>query len=402
MEVFAISAKYPTLLQTWFINYLEGLEQSGHTVKVGSLYDEENPCHPKVFTLKARAEWKGQPFKALLKGSTLYLLKNLLNRATYRYIYNCFKYSASVKEAVKSLLYISVLSIESYDVAHCHSDKAGYLLLPALKTYGKPIIATFHGLPPEGIADLTQAARKQYFNAVDMIVVNTDFARKQLIEITHTATPIKVINQGINIEEFPFYPAIAPDDHHFTVSTVGRLDRLKGHLYAIDAIESLNKVGFNVDYQIIGAGLYKDKIESYIKSRNLGAFVKVIGPLTGPRLIKFLASTQVVLLPSFTEPGAWAETQGIVLQEAQALGKLVIASRSGGIPECIIHGHTGFLVEPQSSESLELTIKYVFKNTAQWRTWQSNARHDVEKRFSLESMSQSLIDMYSHLIGKSS
>lgn len=398
MEILAISAKYPTLLQTWFINYVESLEKLDHRFKIASLYEQDYPFHPKVKSLEAVVNWCGQPRAHLLKRSTLYIIRNLFTALPYKYIYNCFKYSTSLKDTAKAISYISILEVNPPQIAHSHSDRAGYYLLPAIKTLNVPVVATFHGLPPEGVDDISFAAKRKYFNSVNLIVTNTEFSKAQLQTITQTKTPIRVICQGITLADFPYRPTSPPKDKKFVAVTVGRLDRLKGHIYAIDAIRTLKLSGYDIEYHIVGAGLFKDDIQSYIEEKDLRNFIKVLGPLTGRDLIEELDRSHVFVLPSYTEKGRWAETQGIVLQEAQASGKIVIASDSGGISECIVNQQTGFLVEQKSSASIAKALAHILDNTSQWKKWQTNARRDVETRFCSISMARKLEEVYQSLV----
>src|SRR5262249_1926185 len=120
---------------------------------------------------------------------------------------------------------------------------------------------------------------------------------------------------------------------------VARLHEEKGHRFLFDALPALMARTGPVAVLLAGAGPPRPQLGAEVEKRGLGGGVQFLGRRGDiPELIG-LAS--VVVLPSL------AESFGFALLEAMSLGKPVVASTTGGIPEVVADGQTGLLV-PQA------------------------------------------------------
>jgi len=117
--------------------------------------------------------------------------------------------------------------------------------------------------------------------------------------------------------------------------------------------------------------------------------------LTGSRIDipQILNSLDLFVLPSLREPF------GIVIIEAQACGKPVVATSVGGIPEAMKDGETGILVKPKSSEDLANKIIYMIRNEKIRQKMGLNGRKRVERKFSKESMIMKTEALYKKMLG---
>ncbi len=373
------------------------MENSGASVQIVSLFKGAKDYNPKIDQLKPIPTWTAKTGQL---PSTLRLIKfflsNLFKRRLYTYLSSIVRTSSSPKEFLNALLLAPASNLDP-DIIHCHSEKAAYQLLPLLIFYEKPILLTFHGLTPDGVKEISKTQREKLYSHLSLILVNAEFAAKQCRSLLNSDISTKIIRQGIDLNEFPYTPKVLDDNEVPIVLTVGRIDRLKGHVYAVDAILALREQGVKIHYCIVGSGLYEPELRKYIDDHGASDFIVLCGTMTGEHLRKAYKEAHIFLLPSYQEEGTWAETQGIVLQEAQACGNIVIASDSGGIPECIIDGKTGFLVKQKSYESIAEALSYVLDNTSSWNRWQLSARKDVEDNFSLNAMGEKLMVTYHSL-----
>ena len=400
LRLLAVSVKYPTLFQTWFINYLESLELYDLDISVASLFKAEDNIHPKTSSIKTQRVWSakiGLP-QNLLR-CIKYFFTHLFKKSTYNYLSVCFTSDRNLKEALQAVLLLPGISLAP-NIIHCHSEKAAFRLLPLLTYFDVPMFLTFHGLAPEGVSDLSRNKRQTLYKSIDRVFVNTEFAYNQCKGIVDGDFEVEIIPQGINLLDFPYKPKKYSFEKPVKILSVGRLDRLKGYQFAIQAVSNLLKMGVSIEYTIVGEGLYRDKMVEQIKNLHLSDHVEVKGPLLGTELLYMYHSSHVFLLPSIEEPGSWAETQGIVIQEAQASGLLTIATKTGGIPECIVDGETGFLVDQQSPQAIVEKIGYLLKNQDKWPSWQLFARKHVEKRFDYRDMGKRLLSRYEEILSK--
>lgn len=95
------------------------------------------------------------------------------------------------------------------------------------------------------------------------------------------------------------------------------------------------------------------------------------------------ASTDIVVMPS-----QWEETFGLILIEAAANGKPVVATRVGGIPEVVEHGETGFLVERSDIDSMVRYVNLLVNDSELRKRMGLRARAVVEERFTIRPMEQ--------------
>ena len=164
----------------------------------------------------------------------------------------------------------------------------------------------------------------------------------------------------------------------------GRLAAEKGLYTLIDAIKSIK----GVSLKIIGSGPLETDIRSKIDRERLKDVV-LLGPKTGDDLKNEIKKAMFVVLPSI-----WYENNSRCVIEAFALGKPVIGSRLGGIPELVKDLETGLTFEPGNVEDLRMKIEYFINNPGKIIEMGKNARLFVEKKLNAETYYQGLMKIY--------
>jgi len=132
----------------------------------------------------------------------------------------------------------------------------------------------------------------------------------------------------------------------------GRIVPEKGLEVLLDAASKLRHIPF----VIAGEGALKDNLAILARERGLEN-VRFVGFKKGRELEDIIRSCRATLLPSI-----WFENCPLSLLESFALGKPVIASRIGGIPELLQHGWEGFLFEPGNSQDLSEKIEALWRD----------------------------------------
>jgi len=131
--------------------------------------------------------------------------------------------------------------------------------------------------------------------------------------------------------------------------SVGRLIGRKGFDKVIEAMPLILKKLPNTVYFIVGEGLFRKELEKIVKNLNLENAVKFLGSVSDKSLPYFYNLCDILLMPSrFIQARGDVEGFGKVFLEANLYGKPVIGGNSGGVPEAILDGKTGFLVDPES------------------------------------------------------
>jgi len=170
---------------------------------------------------------------------------------------------------------------------------------------------------------------------------------------------------------------------------VGGLDRahaFKGITYLLDAFAHLPDT---THLLIVGDGDLKEKYEAYASRLNIRARTHFLGKLDKKSLIEAYRTTDIFMFPSTSR----AEAFGLAALEAEACGKPVIASDLPGLRTVVLHGQTGFLVQPKSSEALQPVMLRLHEDATLRHKLGAHARTHAET-FSWDAHIDSLIDVY--------
>jgi glycosyltransferase involved in cell wall biosynthesis len=170
----------------------------------------------------------------------------------------------------------------------------------------------------------------------------------------------------------------------------GRLKPIKGIL---TLIESWKKVNTNIKLKVAGEGFLSDKIERIIHEEGL-TNVELIGYKTGMELEDLIKHSSFIIVPS-----ECYENNPLTIIEGYSFGKPVIGSRSGGIPEMVEEGRTGFTFEMGNVEELVKVIESADRSDAGfYESMSKNAREYAERNFTADNHYQGLIRIYEQAI----
>jgi phosphatidyl-myo-inositol dimannoside synthase len=137
------------------------------------------------------------------------------------------------------------------------------------------------------------------------------------------------------------------------ILTVGNLVPRKGHDMVIRALPRLRETIPDVTYLIVGEGPNRSQLEVVAEAVGLRDRVIFAGKIPDPELPEIYALSDVFAMPSREHlENCNVEGFGLVFLEANACGKAVVGGRSGGIPDAIEDGVTGFLVNPNDPDDV--------------------------------------------------
>jgi glycosyltransferase involved in cell wall biosynthesis len=257
----------------------------------------------------------------------------------------------------------------------CESCKAGKYYWTILKQCKKNSI----------IASALAAFESYYqhyrgvFNLIDMFVTPSIFLRNKLIEYGFEPNRILHIPNFIDIENYE--PSYTPGNY---VVYVGRLSCEKGIYNLINAMGRIA----NLPLFIIGEGNIHKELEHYTKFRKY-LNIHFLGYKSGSELSDIVKGSAFSILPSICY-----ENNPYAIIEAFALGKPVLGSRIGGIPELIEDNVTGALFTPGDEDDLFLKINNLIKNQNKLLEMGKIARNKIEILSSPESHYKALIKLY--------
>jgi phosphatidylinositol alpha-1,6-mannosyltransferase len=207
--------------------------------------------------------------------------------------------------------------------------------------------------------------RKVILKNAGKVITISNFTKGKLLELGVKETEVRMVPPGVEVDKFTGKrnPQNVLDAYKIhdkkVILTVGRLIERKGQDMVIKALPTVLKRFPDVVYLIVGDGPNRLALEELATSLNLEQKVIFAGLVPDEALPLYYETCDIFIMPSRTiEKTGHVEGFGIVYLEANLCGKPVIGGRSGGVPDAIVDGVTGLLVDPlDSSEIAEAIIK---------------------------------------------
>ena len=213
---------------------------------------------------------------------------------------------------------------------------------------------------------------------------------------------VKVVALGADLHQFnPSHIKKSDAQRYFglpqdknIVGVLGRLDKCKGQHIVLQAIPEVVKQHPNTFFLIAGdetAGEhgYRGYLLELCRSLKIEGYVKFI-PFTED-VPRFMSALDVFVLPSFSE------TFGLVVVEAMAMERAIIATNSGGVPEIITNEKTGLLIRPQDVDEMISAICRVFSDAALRLSLGHSAREEALRRYDFDRCVDSLLGSFAML-----
>ena len=197
----------------------------------------------------------------------------------------------------------------------------------------------------------------------------------------------KVIRNGIELDQRNFFNEHGHfPDNKFVIGTVGRLDKVKGHEYFLEAAAKVIKERDDIIFPIVGTGPLEILLKNKAKQLGIADHVYFLGFRSDAKCL--IAAMDIFVLPSLHEGIPY------VLLEAMARSKPVICSDVGGIKEVVRNGSDGILVPPKNSTAISQAIIEAMGRKNYLGNMGQRARKKVVEYFSSEIMAKNTSDFY--------
>ena len=177
------------------------------------------------------------------------------------------------------------------------------------------------------------------------------------------------------------------------VVTVASLTPKKGQAHLLHAVPLLRARGVDCAIVLAGDGPERARLEALAASLDVADRVLFLG--VQPHVADILALGDVFVLPSLVEG------LPLAMLEAMAAGKAVVATAVGGVPDVIVDGVNGRLVEPRSAPAIADAVQALTADAALRERLGSNARATVAERFTERRHLDALAALYRRLVGRS-
>lgn len=208
-----------------------------------------------------------------------------------------------------------------------------------------------------------------------------------------TSSKIYVIPNGVDFDEIQ---KIGTEDRlkHPAILVMGTWGRVKGIDVLLNAIPIIRKEIPSLHVYIAGkSGSEEGNLKKLVKELNIEENVSFLGFISGAEKYAYFKSADIYVHPSRYEPF------GVVLLEAMACGKPIVASRVGGIPFVVEDGETGLLFKSENVEELAEKVILLLRNK-ELRMKMGEAGRERAKLFTWDRSAEMTVEVYKEVIEK--
>lgn len=280
-------------------------------------------------------------------------------------------------------------------IIHCHGFKAGVLGRLAAAYTRSRTVYTIHSFTQynksKPTCNLISLFEKLMARWTSSYIAVSKALKQSMQELIGEGRNIKVIYNAL--------PAIEPKtsinirdnwsirDDDTLLGCVARLIPSKGIDILLDAFDQIGHARLKL--LIVGEGPDRTRIEKILKDKGLTDKVFLAGHVDS--IAEYYKAFDIFVSPSLSEG------MGIAVLEAMQQGLAIVAARTGGIPELIVHDQNGLLVEPASSSELALSIKDLIENRDKAIRLGNNARLIALRDFSVEKMIYQTLEVFEQI-----
>lgn len=293
----------------------------------------------------------------------------------------------------------AVLSEEKFDVIHLHEPFMPMLCSAVLRFSNTVNIGTFHachGSPGYNFARpistiMLKRRLPKLYGKIAVSKPAMDYASK------YVPGYYNIIPNGIDIKHFS--PDVSPIeefcDGKQNILFVGRLEFRKGLNYLLKAYLQIKREIPNSRLIIVGPGTrLRKRYEKWIRRNDLKDVV-FVGYTSYAELPRYYKTADV-----FCAPATSRESFGIVLLEAMAVGKPIVATNIDGYASVVTHGEEGLLVPPKDSRRLAQALVSVMSDETLQQQMGTRGRLTAGE-YSWEHVAQRVFDYYIRVLDES-
>lgn len=184
-----------------------------------------------------------------------------------------------------------------------------------------------------------------------------------------------------------------------TISYVGRINKNKNLTIVLQALARLKKENIIFTLHVVGGykdNYYETEVNTIVNENELSRQVIFYGWQTQEQILQVHEKCRIFVLPS------QQETMPVVVGEAMALGKVVIASNVGAVSEMVTDKISGFLFKRNDLDQLYSLLKQLHNNTELIETTSANAMREAREKFHPDSIAAKTYEFYSKVLGNAS
>jgi glycosyltransferase involved in cell wall biosynthesis len=290
------------------------------------------------------------------------------------------RWTGARRDLALSFGFYSAMRAERPDIVHVHHGGIAVRLL-SRAAGAQAVVQQVHSRILENSAKPFSKVSFRYADAV--IAVSRAVASRL------RANSVEVIHPGIQCSS---HPAPLRPRKYLLLGAAGRLVTLKGIDVLIRAVTQLCRSGYSIRLQIAGSGPEEACLRQQVRDLQMNAHIEFTGWISNLSALR--QDWDLTVVPSLEEGF------GLAALESMALGRAIIASRVGGLPELIADGVTGVLVAPGDADQLASAIARFAVNREALVTMGAAAWEQANAHFSADSMATATAALYGRLLNR--
>lgn len=315
----------------------------------------------------------------------------------------CTDHTLLKQKAMHRHLFLSLERAQwgDIDVIHMHDADMAEYIFNGVNQSPVPVVMTLH-VPAEDHSGFTRWNETLLSSSSAYFVPISEYQRSQHQELVNAQ---KVIHHGIDVEDFPFKNSVGTQDY---LLSIGRITSDKGQDKAIEIAKRTGSrliIAGNVQNKEKDRAFFKglkpsidfetDAGNSFAGSDYYDTVMKPI--LDSDQQIIYIGEVNTAQKKLWYQharatlfPIQWGEPFGLVLIESMACGTPVVAFDKGSVPEIVMHGKTGFVVDSMDHMAEAVNAIHLIDP--------SDCRQHVKDHFSIASMAGKYLDLYQWIV----
>ena len=287
---------------------------------------------------------------------------------------------------------------------HAHFGPTGLSFLPICQELRLPLIVSTYGYDvssrPLRDGAYAQSLQTMFHYATIVLAMSQDM-RSDLIALGCPDDKIVIYHTSVDIDNFAFRSS-RHGSPGIRILTVCNYVEKKGLPYLIQAFAQVRKQFSNVELRIVGRPAEDNditrEVDRFVETFNLHESVTQQLFVPHGRILEEMAQADIFALPSVTAQNGDKEGVPTVLLEAQSSGLPVVSTWHAGIPEAVVDGETGFLVEERDVEDLAAKLALLVSSEELRERMGKIGREHIEREFNIQTQTEKLERIYDRVI----
>jgi colanic acid/amylovoran biosynthesis glycosyltransferase len=282
-------------------------------------------------------------------------------------------------------------------LVHAHFGGMGMRAAAACRTLRIPLIVSFYGIDMSYFPRIPSYAAElaPLFRQADLVLALGERMKARLVALGCPPAKLRIQHVGADLDKFTYVPRTRQPGDPVRFLFCGRFVEKKGVPFLLRAFAEVSRRLSHVELTLIGDGGLRPEIESLIAQLGIARAVRLLGMQPHQQVAAEMSRAHILVGPSVTAESG--DDEGGVLTcgiEGSASGLPLIATRHADIPEQLIEGETGLMVDERDVPALAAAMLELAENPTRWPSMGAAGRRLIEQRFDVVKETSALERLY--------